>query len=63
MSDPAIERIKKEVCDKYGVPLIFFERFLELEDEKVHLSRRHGLLEDLKKLTAQTARLEPEDHR
>ena len=56
MSDPVMERIKREVCEEFDVPLAYFTRFLELEEEKVHYTRRHGLIDDLKKLTAQTAR-------
>jgi hypothetical protein len=59
MSDPVIERIKREVSEEFEVPLVYFTRFLELEEEKVHYARRHGVIEDLKKLTAQTARPDP----
>jgi len=55
MADPKLEAIKQEVCREFGVPLDYFEQVLELEEEKAHYTRRHGLLEDLRKLTAQTA--------
>ena len=55
MSDPKLEAIKQEVCREFGVPLDYFEHVLELEEEKVHYTRRHGLLEDLRKLTTQAA--------
>lgn len=61
MSDPVIERIKREVSEEFDAPLEYVEKFLEQEHEKVHLSRRHGLLEDLRKLTAQHARSNPGD--
>ncbi len=55
MADPKLEAIKQEVCREFGVPLDYLEQVLELEEEKAHYTRRHGLLEDLRKLTAQTA--------
>ena len=58
MTDPVIETIKGEICEEFGVPLVFFNKFVELEEEKVHYTRRHGLIEDLKKLVAQSARVE-----
>lgn len=58
MTDPVIEQIKVEICDEFEIPLTFFNKFVELEDEKVHYTRRHGLIEDLRKLVAQTARVE-----
>jgi hypothetical protein len=58
MADPVIEQIKAEICEEFEVPLTFFNKFIELEDEKVHYTRRHGLIEDLRKLVAQTARVE-----
>ena len=55
MADPKLEAIKQQVCREFGVPLDYLEQVLELEEEKAHYTRRHGLLEDLRKLTAQTA--------
>jgi hypothetical protein len=63
VSDPVIEAVKRDVCEEFGIPLVFFNSFLELEDAKVHFIRRHGLLDDLRKLTAQTARPAPEEDR
>lgn len=56
MDDPVIERIKQGVADEFGVPLRYLELFLEKEEARVHQTRRHGLIDDLRKLTAQTAR-------
>jgi hypothetical protein len=56
MSDPVIEQIKRQVAEEIGLPLHFMERFLELEEGKVHYSRRHGLLDDLRRLVAHEAR-------
>jgi hypothetical protein len=58
MDDPVIEQIKNQVAEEFGVPLHFLQRFLELEEDRVHQTRRHGLLEDLRRLTAQTARID-----
>lgn len=55
MADPVIERIKGEIAEEFDVPLQYLEKFLELEEEKVHYTRRHGLLGDLRTLTTQTA--------
>jgi hypothetical protein len=38
------------------VPLLYFEKFLKLEEDKVQFTVRRGLLDDLRKLVAQTAR-------
>ena len=56
MTDPKLEAIKQEVCNEFGVPLDYFEQVLELEEEKAHYTRRHGLLEDLRRLTTHAAK-------
>lgn len=58
MDDPVIEQIKQQVAEEFAVPLPYLQRFLELEEARVHQTRRHGLLDELRKLTAQTARIE-----
>ncbi len=57
MDDPVIEKIKQEVADEFDIPFAYIQRFLDLEASHVHQARRHGLIDDIKRLTAQTARV------
>jgi len=56
MPDPVLEKLKSEICTEMDVPLLYFEKFLKLEEDKVQFTVRRGLLDDLRKLVAQTAR-------
>ena len=58
MDDPVIEKIKQEVCEEFNVPLDYLQRFLELEEDHVHQARRHGVFDEIKRLTVQAARTE-----
>jgi hypothetical protein len=56
VDDPVIEGIKQEVADEFDVPLAYLQHFLDLEANHVHQARRHGLIDEIKRLTAQAAR-------
>lgn len=53
--DPKLEQIKSAVCEQEGVPLVFFQKFLDECEKTAHLSRRHGHLELLRKITVDYA--------
>ena len=53
--DSTIERVINKVSDEYDLEPGLLSRIIELEESKAHLSRRHGLFDDLRDLTRKAA--------
>lgn len=56
--DNTIQRIIEEVAREKGIDVGFLIRVLELEETKAHLSRRHGLFDDLREISRKYAQRE-----
>jgi hypothetical protein len=56
--DATIRRIVEEVVKEFNLEPGFLMRVVELEETKAHLSRRHGLFEDLRDLSRKAAQRE-----
>lgn len=53
--DSTVSRIIDQVAKENEIEPGFLLRILEIEEKKAHLSRRHGLFEELKELTRKTS--------
>jgi hypothetical protein len=53
--DGTIRRIVEEVVKEYHLESGFLLRVVELEETMAHLSRRHGIFEELRNLSRKSA--------
>jgi len=56
--DKTIQRIIQNVANEQGLDMGFLLRVVQLEEEKAHLSRRHGLFEELREISRKSAQRE-----
>jgi hypothetical protein len=56
--DATIKRIIEEVVREMNLEMGFMLRVVELEESKAHLSRRHGIFDDLNEISRNAARRE-----
>jgi|APSaa5957512622_1039677.scaffolds.fasta_scaffold415796_1 hypothetical protein len=53
--DSTVQKIIQEVADEKGINPGFIVRIIEIEMGKAHMSRRHGLFDDIRKISRQQA--------
>jgi hypothetical protein len=56
--DNTIQRIIQEVAQEQGLEVGFLLRVVQLEETKAHLTRRHGLFEELREISRKYAQRE-----
>lgn len=56
--DNTIQRIIQEVAKEQNLDVGFLLRVMQLEEEKAHLSRRHGLFDELRGMSRKAAQRE-----
>ncbi|MBP6177940.1 MAG: hypothetical protein KA480_06420 [Anaerolineales bacterium] len=56
--DKTIQRIIEEVAREKGIDVGFLLRVVQLEETKAHLTRRHGLFDEIREISRKYAQRE-----